>query len=77
MELHALGGPLAQVDVTAAIATGEVVVGLGAYQLGVGVLVDRHGVVAHAIEPIDHVLAAVAPGRAGRRTDAQVHPAAG
>jgi hypothetical protein len=25
------------------------------------------------IEPIDHILAAMAPGRAGRRTDAQVH----
>jgi hypothetical protein len=66
MELHALGSPLAQVDVTATIAAGEVMVGLGAHQLGVGVLVDRHGVIAHAIEPIDHVLAPVAAGRAGR-----------
>ena len=52
---------------------GHVVVGVGAHALLERMLVDRHVVVAHVVQPVDDVAAAVAPGRARRAAQAEVH----
>ena len=77
MQTHALGGALAQIDFTATIATGEVVVGFGADAAGVGMVADRHGVVAHPVQPIDHIPAAVHPWGSRGAAHTEVHGAAG
>ena len=77
VELHALERALAQVDVAAAVAPGHVVIGLVAHAFAQRMLVHRQIVVAHHVQPLDHVLAAVAPRHARRVADAEMHLAAG
>lgn len=77
VEPHALGGERAQVDVVAAVASGDVVVGAEPHGVRVGELVDSPGVVAHFVEPGHDVPATVAPGDARRGPDGEVHPASG
>ena len=68
---------LAQIDVAAAVAAGDVVIGLVAHALAQRMLVHRQIVVAHQVQPLDHVLAAIAPRHPRRIADAQMHLAAG
>ncbi len=66
MQLQTLQSSGAQVDFPATIPPREVVIGLGAHRFRVAMLADWHGVIAHAIEPVDHVPAAVTVRGAGQ-----------
>ncbi len=76
VELHASEGKVAEVDVVAAIAPGEVVVGAVDGFVLVGVLGDGGLVVAHFLEPCDGVLATVAAWRAWGISETEVDMAA-
>lgn len=68
---------LAQIDVAAAVAAGHVVIGLVAHAFAQGVLMHRQIVIAHQVQPLDHILAAVAARHPRRVGDAQMNLAAG
>ena len=76
VQRHALDGEAPQIDVAAAVAPGDVMVGLVAHPLAQRVTVHRQIVVAHQMQPFDHILATVEAGDARRAADAQMHLAA-
>ena len=57
-------GEFAQVDFVAAVATGHVVIGFGQRVLRIGVLINGDGVMAHVMQPLCGVAAAIHPRRA-------------
>ncbi len=77
VELHAFERALAQVDIASAVTAGDIVVGLVAHALAQGVLVHRQVVIAHQVQPLDHVLAAITPGHARSIANAEMDLAAG
>src|SRR5690606_23808239 len=77
VERHALQGELAQVDVTAAVAAGGVVVGVLALARSAWLVLDGDVVVAHVVQPGHAVAAAVEAGDARGVADGQVHGAPG
>src|SRR5690606_68591 len=77
VERHALQGELAQVDVTAAVAAGDVVVGVLALARSARLVLDGDVVVAHVVQPGHAVAAAVEAGDARGVADGQVHGAPG
>ena len=77
VEPHPLGGEPAQVDITAAVAAGDVVVGVAPHALAQRMLVDRHVVVVQVVEPGDHITAAVETGHPGSAPDGEMGLATG
>ena len=73
MQSHPLQGPTAQVDLAPPIPTGEVVIRFGTHTARVCMFADRHGVVAHAIQPVHDISAPVSTRRTGSAAHAQVH----
>ena len=69
-------GEFAQVDVAAAVAAGEVMVGFLADFFAQRMLIDRQIVLAEVGQPVHRVLAAVAARAAGRAADDEVGLAA-
>ena len=65
-------GELAQVDIASAAAAGDIVVRLGPDAFLLRMLVDRLVVVAHVIQPIDHIFAAITPRGARCTAHAQM-----
>jgi hypothetical protein len=61
IKLQALKRALAQIDVASAVAPGDIVVGLVAHPLAQRMLVNRQIIVTHKVQPLDDILAAVAP----------------
>src|SRR5471030_1872695 len=66
IQFHALGRELAQINITAAITAGDVVIGIVADTFTQWMLIDGHVVILHVGEPVDHVAASV-KARATRR----------
>ncbi len=77
VQAHAFQGEAAQVDVAAAVAAGDVVVGLCFDLILAEVLAHRNAVVAHVVQPGDHVTAPVEARDPRRGAHRQVHLAAG
>jgi len=77
VERHAVQRESAQIEIVAARASRDVVVRVLADARAERVLLDRHLVVAHFVEPRDHVPAAIAPRDARRIADAEPHAPAG
>ena len=50
-----------QVNLTPSISSSEVVIGFGAHSARVWMIGNGHRVIAHAIEPVHHILAAITP----------------
>jgi hypothetical protein len=73
MKMHALECAGPQIDLSASIASGEVVVGLGANGARIGVICDRHGVIPYTVQPIHNIFAAITPGGAWRRANTQMN----
>jgi len=59
VQAHIFQGEAAQVDVAAAVTPGDVMVGLGFDLILAEVLAHRNAVVAHVVQPGDHVAAPV------------------
>ena len=74
---HPLAGEDPQVDVMAAVAAGDVVIGPQPQRIGVLELINPAVVVAHRVQPGHHVAAAVAAGDPRRAAGRQVHPPTG
>jgi hypothetical protein len=62
---------------SAAVAAGHIVIGLGAHALFHRVIMHRHAVIPHVFQPIDDVSSAVEASSARRSAEAEVDFAAG
>ncbi|MNO72181.1 hypothetical protein D3C76_631210 [compost metagenome] len=76
-QLHAFAGKVAQVNITATIATGHVVVGVIAHAFTQRMGINANLVVTHFRQPVDHVLAPVETCATWRISDSQIDFAPG
>ncbi len=72
VQTHSFCCELAEIDVSSAVAAGDIVVRLGPNPLLLRMLVDRLIAVAHVVQPLDHILAPIAAGAVRRLAHAQM-----
>jgi hypothetical protein len=75
--LHTLEGALPQIDVATTITACDVVIGLITHTFAQRMLVDWQIVVAHQVQPLDDIFAAIAPRHSRCIADAEIDLATG
>ena len=73
VQRHALQGKLAQVDIAAAIPSGQIMVGILAHLFLQAVLIHRQVVLAEVVEPFDRIAAAIHPRTTRCAADREMH----